>query len=147
MATVYDQRRAAPAQAKASSDVAALLARVLLVALFLVSGLDKITGFADTVSYIAAHRLPFATLGALIAVAVELGGGLLALVGWKARWAALILAIYTVVAGFLFHAYWADADPAARMGDFINFWKNISIAGGLLMMFAFGPGRFSVDRR
>jgi SURF4 family protein len=58
----------------------------------------------------------------------------------------LASAVFTVVAGVLFHAYWADADAAARMGDFINFWKNLSIAGGFLMVFAFGPGRYSVDR-
>ncbi len=57
------------------------------------------------------------------------------------------VAIFTVVAGIFFHAYWADADAAARMGNYINFWKNISIAGGFLMVFAFGPGRYSVDRR
>jgi putative oxidoreductase len=146
MATVY-QPDAAPAETKASNDVVALLARVLLVALFLLSGPGKITGFAGTASYIAAHNVPLPALGVVIAIAVEIGGGLLVLAGWKARWAALIVAIFTVVAGVLFHAYWADADPAARMGNFINFWKNISIAGGFLMVFAFGPGRFSVDGR
>jgi len=118
----------------------------LLVSVFLMSGFGKITGFAGTASYIAAHGLPFPALGVLIAIAVEVGAGLLVLIGWKARWAALAIAIFTVAAGVLFHAFWADAEPAARMGNFGNFWKNISIAGGFLMVFAFGPGRYSIDR-
>ena len=57
----------------------------------------------------------------------------------------LMIAIYTIAAGLLFHAYWNDA-PANRMDDYINFWKNVSIAGGFLMIFAFGPGRYSIGR-
>ena len=147
MATPYAQRDAVLLDTSASRDVAALIARVLLVALFVQSGYGKISGFAGTASYIAAHGLPLPELGAVIAIAVELGAGLLVLIGWQARWAGLIVAIFTVVAGIFFHAYWADADAAARMGNYINFWKNISIAGGFLMVFAFGPGRYSVDRR
>ncbi len=147
MATPYAQRDAIVLDASASRDIAALIARVLLVALFVQSGYSKIGGFAGTASYIAAHGLPLPALGAVIAIAVELGAGLLVLIGWQARWAGLIVAIFTVVAGIFFHAYWADADAAARMGNYINFWKNISIAGGFLMVFAFGPGRYSVERR
>jgi len=128
------------------ADAVALVARVLLVALFLLSGFGKIGGFAGTASYIASKGLPLPELGALIAIVVELGGGLLLLSGWKARPVALILAIFSVIAAVFFHAYWGDPDPAARMSDFINFWKNISIAGGFLMVFAFGPGRYSVGR-
>jgi putative oxidoreductase len=146
LATPYAQRDAALPVHAASHDSVALLARVLLVALFLLSGFGKTSGFAGTVSYVAAHGLPFPELGALIAIAVELGGGLLVLIGWKARWAAAIVAVFSVVAAIFFHPYWAETDPAARMGDFINFWKNVSIAGGFLMVFAFGPGRYSVDR-
>jgi len=127
-------------------DSVALIGRILLVSVFLMSGFGKITGFAGTASYIAAHGLPFPALGVLIAIAVEVGAGLLVLIGWKARWAALAIAIFSVAAGVLFHAFWADAEPAARMGNFGNFWKNISIAGGFLMVFAFGPGRYSIDR-
>ena len=128
------------------ADAVALVARVLLVALFLLSGFSKIGGFAGTASYIASKGLPLPELGAGIAIVVELGGGLLLLSGWKARPVALILAVFSVIAAVFFHAYWGDRDPAARMSDFINFWKNISIAGGFLMVFAFGPGRYSVGR-
>jgi len=127
-------------------DSVALVARVLLVALFLLSGFGKLVGFTGTALYIGAHGLPFPKLGVVIALVVELGAALLVLVGWKARWSALALAVFAVAAGVLFHAYWADTDAAAHMSNFINFWKNISIAGGFLMVFAFGPGRYSVDR-
>src|SRR5258705_13959020 len=76
-------------------DLAALVARVLLVLLFLLSGVGKVMAFDGTVSYIASHSLPFPALETVIGVAVELGAGLLLLVGWKTRWAALILAIFT----------------------------------------------------
>jgi len=147
MATPYAQRDVTFVEASSSRDAFALIARVLLAAIFLMSGFGKITDFAGTASYIAAHSLPFPAVSALLAIVVEIGGGLMLLIGWKARWASLIVAFYSVVAGILFHAYWTDADSAARMGDYINFWKNLSIAGGFLMVFAFGPGRYSVDRR
>lgn len=126
-------------------DTLALAARVLLTAIFVMSGVTKITNFAGTAAYIASKGLPLPELCAAIAIAVELGAGLLVLFGWKTRWAALVIAIFAVVVGVLFHAYWTDV-PAARMSDYINFWKNISIAGGFLMVFAFGPGRYSLDR-
>ena len=126
-------------------DTLALVARVLLAAIFVMSGVAKITGFAGTAAYIASKGLPLPEICAAIAIAVELGAGLLVLFGWQTRWAALVIAIFAVVAGVLFHAYWTDV-PADRMGNYINFWKNISIAGGFLMVFAFGPGRYSLDR-
>ena len=146
MATSSDQSYPVLVAGATSRDIAALIGRVLLVALFLLSGFGKISDFAGTAAYIGSKGLPLPAVGAAIAIVMEVGVGLLVLVGWKARAAALALAVFTVVAGVLFHAYWADADAAARMGDFINFWKNVSIAGGFLMVSAFGPGRYSVDR-
>jgi putative oxidoreductase len=145
MATSYAQRDVGVFDASGTRDIVAVVARVLLVAIFLMSGFGKITGFAGTVSYIASKGLPLPELGAAIGIAVEIGAGLLVLIGWKARWAALVIAIFSVAAGLLFHTYWTDA-PADCMGDYFNFWKNISIGGGFLMVFAFGPGCYSVDR-
>lgn len=124
---------------------AALVGRILLALIFITSGFGKLTGFDGTVGYIASKGLPLPQLGAILAIVVELGGGLLLAIGFKARWAALAIAIFTLAAGFLFHDFW-NADAAAKMGQSINFWKNISIAGGMLMVFAFGPGRYSVDK-
>lgn len=124
----------------------ALLGRILLAVLFIMSGLNKITGFEGTVGYIASKGLPLAPLGAVIAIVCEFGGGLLVLVGLQTRLAALVLAVFTIAAGVFFHNYWAV--PADQMQNvFIHFWKNVSIAGGFLMLAAFGPGSISVDAR
>ena len=127
-------------------NAVALVARILLALIFITSGFGKITGFENTVGYIASKHLPLPEIGAIIAIACELGGGILLLVGFKARWAGLVLAIFTLAAGIIFHNYWA-VDAAQRMGQEINFWKNISMTGGLLMVYAFGSGRYSVDKR
>lgn len=124
---------------------AALVGRVLLALIFITSGFGKITGFEGTVGYIASKGLPLPQIGVIIAIVVELGGGLLLAIGYKARWAALALAIFTLAAGILFHNYWA-VEAAQKMDQQINFWKNISITGGMLLAFAFGPGRYSVDK-
>jgi len=128
------------------NDAVALVGRILLAAIFIKSGFGKITGFEGTVGYIASKGLPLPQIGAIVAILVELGGGILLAVGFKARWAALAMAIFTLAAGIIFHNYWA-VDAAQRMGQEINFWKNISMTGGLLMVYAFGPGRYSVDKR
>jgi putative oxidoreductase len=124
---------------------AAVVGRVLLAVIFLLSGFGKVTGFQGTVGYIASKGLPLPQVGAAIAIVAELGGGVLLAIGYKARWAALALAIFTVAAGILFHNFWA-ADAAQAMNQQIHFMKNLSIAGGMLMVFAFGPGRYSVDK-
>ncbi len=124
---------------------AALVGRLLLAFIFIKSGFGKITGFEGTVGYIASKGLPLPQIGAIVAILVELGGGILLAIGFKARWAALAIAIFTLVAGILFHDYWA-AEAAQRMAQEINFWKNVAISGGALAFFAFGPGRYSVDK-
>lgn len=126
-------------------DSAALAGRILLAAIFIMSGWNKIGGFEGTAGYIASKGLPLPQVGAAIAIVVELIGGLLILLGYRTRWVAIVMAIFTLAAGILFHAFWLDA-PAARMANYINFWKNVSIAGGFLLLVAFGPGRLSLDR-
>ena len=127
-------------------NTAALVGRILLVLMFLTSGFGKLTGFEGTVGYIASKHLPLPQVAAIIAVLCELGGGILLLVGFKARWAGLVLAIFTLAAGLLFHDYWNLTDAAQIAANKINFWKNVAISGGMLMVFAFGPGRYSVDK-
>lgn len=135
----------APYARSTAHDIAALVGRLLLAAIFIKSGFGKITGFEGTVGYIASKGLPLPQVGAILAIVVELGGGILLAVGFKARWAALALAIFTFVAGIFFHNYWA-VEAAQRMGQEINFWKNVAITGGALAFFAFGAGRYSVDK-
>ena len=87
-----------------------------------------------------------ASVIAVLTIVVELGGGLAVAFGFLTRWAALALAAFSVLAVFIFHAYWAfPADQV--MGQQINFWKNISIAGGFLVLAAFGAGAISIDAK
>jgi putative oxidoreductase len=126
-------------------DAMALLGRLLIAYYFVPEGWSKITGFAGTVAYIAGKGVPLPEVCAAIAIAAELGLGLMLLFGFKARWAALALAVYVAVITPIFHNYWAL--PAAQvMMQKISFGKNLAIIGGLLAFAAFGAGRFSFDR-
>jgi len=129
-----------------TQDGLALLGRIFLAALFIPAGFGKIAGFAGTAGYIASVGLPLPQVGAAIAIVVELGLGILLLVGFKTRLAALLIALFTLAAALFFHNYWSM--PADKvMINQLMFWKNIAIAGGLLAFTAFGPGRFSIDRK
>lgn len=134
------------ATANPTQSLAALIGRVLIVLLYIPSGWGKLVGFAGTVGYIQSKGVPLPEVCAAIAVAAELGLGLLILIGWQARWAALGLAIFTLVITPIFHGYWAVPEAQVMMQK-LNFWKNLSIAGGLLVLYAFGPGAYSVDGR
>ena len=124
----------------------ALLARLLMVALFLPAGINKIGGFEGTAGYIASVGLPFPTLGAAIAVVVEIVAPLLLLVGLQTRWAALVLAVFTLAASVFFHNFWAMPAEQQFMQQ-LMFMKNIGVVGGLLAIAAFGAGAFSLDAR
>jgi len=118
----------------------------MLAAMFLFYGIQKFTGLDGTAGYIASVGLPMPTLLALGSGTVEVLGSLLLIVGWQARWAALALAAFTLVASVLFHAFWAvPADQ--QMVPQLLFMKNIAAIGGLLMVYAFGPGSLSLDAR
>jgi putative oxidoreductase len=130
----------------ALTDWAALAGRVLLAALFLWSGYGKLVYMDGNVAYMQAYGLPAAGLLIWAALAVELVGGVMLLAGWKARWAAAVLGLFTLVAAVLFHAYWnAPADQALNAQ--IHFMKNVAIVGALLGVLAHGSGRFAVDRK
>ena len=124
----------------------ALLGRLLLALMFITSGFGKIGGFEGTAGYIASKGLPMASVVAALTILVELGGGLAVAVGFLTRWAALALAAFAVLAALIFHTYWA-VPPEQVMMQQINFWKNISIAGGFLVLAAFGPGAISIDAK
>ena len=124
----------------------ALAARVLLASLFLVSGFDKIGAFAGTAGYIGSKGLPMPEVLAAATIALEVLGGLLLVIGFQARWVAFAFAAFTLVATFLFHSYWTMPE-AQQFVQKLMFLKNLAIAGGLLMVVAYGPGRWSVDKR
>jgi putative oxidoreductase len=122
-----------------------LMGRVLLALMFVPSGFSKVTNFDGTVGYIAAKGLPLPPVLAGGTIALEIVAGLALLLGFKARWAALALAVFAVLAALFFHNFWTM--PAAeQMAQSIAFYKNLAITGGLLFVAAYGPGQVSVDR-
>jgi putative oxidoreductase len=130
-----------------AKDGLILLGRALIAYLFIPGGWEKLTGFSDTVGYIAAQGVPLPEVAAAIAVGAELGLGLLLLFGLKERWAALGLAIFVAVITPIFHGYWHAPDAARMMQQKINFDKNLAVIGGLLVLTAVGAGRWSLDGR
>src|SRR3546814_20522795 len=106
-----------------------LTARVLLVVLFVKLGLAKAVAFAETSAYMASTDLPVPSLMSLIAVAIELGVGLAIAIGFYTRPLALLLGIYTLIAAIIGHPYW-HMSGELQYESMINFYKNISIAGG-----------------
>jgi putative oxidoreductase len=128
------------------SNALLLAARVLMVALFLPAGISKLTGFAGTVGDISSVGLPLPTLAAALALVVEIVGGLALLAGFGTRIAAVVLAVFTLVASVFFHAYWAAPADQAFVAQLL-FFKNIAVVGGLLAMAASGAGGWSLDAR
>jgi putative oxidoreductase len=126
---------------QSSSDILALTGRVLIAAIFILSGASKLADPAGTIGYIASAGLPLPQLAFAGAAAVELLGGLALVVGYRTRLVALALAIFSIVAALGFHAALADQN------QFIHFFKNVAMAGGLLQVVAFGGGRLSLDAR
>jgi len=127
-------------QLKAQSDLILLIARVFLSSVMIVYGYFKLTGFAGATAYMGKLGLPAPALFATLAVIFELGGGILLLVGYQTRLVAVGLAVYVVVAALIAHRNFGDGNQLA------HFWKNMSIAGGMLAFVGAGAGAYSVDR-
>ncbi len=114
-----------------------LIARIFLGHIFLLAGINKISGYAGTQGYMDSMGVPGALLP--LVILLEIGAGLAIIIGWKTRWSALALAVFTLVAGALFHN---------KIGDqmqMIMLMKNIAIAGGLLLLTVHGAGAYSMD--
>lgn len=122
----------------------ALLGRILLAWLFIPAGFGKIAGFSGAVGYAASAGLPLPEVGVAVGLLIELVGGILLLIGFMTRPAALALALFTLVASFIFHAYWSLPAEQTMMQQLL-FNKNIAVVGGLLAFAAFGAGAWSVD--
>ena len=130
---------------KVSNEVI-LLARILLVVLFVLFGWSKLTDFSGTVGYMASLSLPVPTLAAAVVVLMEFFVGLAIVLGFCTRPLALLLALYTLGTALIGHHYWT-MEGADRMANMINFYKNVSIVGGLLLLCVTGPGKYSIERR
>ena len=119
----------------------AAFGRLLIAVLFLLSGFGKIAAPAMTQGYIASVGLPAPLQGLVIAIAVEVGGGVLLVLGYQTRIVALVMAAFTIATALAFHNDFSDQNV---MGHFL---KNIAVTGGLLQIVAFGAGSFSIDGR
>lgn len=126
------------------SDVTLLVARLGAGAIFLLSSVGKLAAWNATAAYAGSKGVPTFLLAA--ATALELLGGLSVLTGWKARWGAVALVVFLVPVTLVFHDFWAYQGAEAQL-QMVQFLKNVGIGGGLLALFAAGPGALSVDAR
>jgi putative oxidoreductase len=131
---------------KLTEQFGPLAGRVLMAYIFVLSGTGKIGNFAGTAGYMASKGMPFAEALLVGAIAVELVGGIMLIVGWQARWAAAAIFLFMIPTTLIFHAYWA-VDPEQVRAQTIQFNKNLAIMGGMLYLVAFGAGPLSLDRR
>ncbi len=118
-----------------------LIGRILVATIFIMSGLSKLGTPAASQGYIAAMGMPLPLLAYLGSIAIELGGGLLLLAGYRTRLVAGLLAAFCVVTAFIFHHALGDQN------QMIHFLKNFAMAGGLLQFVAYGAGRIALDNR
>ena len=123
-----------------------LAARVLLALMFILAGFAKLGGLEGTAGYIASAGLPLPGVLAVATGLLEVIGGIALAIGFQARIAALVLALFTLLATFLFHNFWAVPADQAYVQQ-LMFMKNLAVAGGLLFVFASGTGAVSVDAR
>jgi putative oxidoreductase len=122
-------------------DHAALIGRLFYSSLFILYGYFKLTGLAGTTAYMTKQGLPAPAVSAILAAVIELGGGLLMLIGYQTRLVALGLGVYVLIAALIAHTNFADGNQMS------HFMKNMAIVGGSLAFVAFGAGAYSLDGR
>jgi putative oxidoreductase len=148
MATTYSMIPTTGQDVRAAAgvnDAFLLIGRILIALIFVASGAEKFMGLAETTSQIASKGLPMPNILAIATATLELGGGLLVIIGWQTRLIALALAVFTAVAAYFFHDFWHYPPGAEHTNNMIHFMKNVSIIGGFLMLTAAGAGRYSLD--
>lgn len=121
------------------TSMVALAGRLLISPIFLMSGIGKITGAETYLGYISAFGMPFPVVALLSAIAIEILGGLALIIGYQTRIIGLGLAVFSLITALVFHIDFTDQN------QFLHFWKNTAMAGGLLQLAAFGAGIFSLD--
>ena len=131
----------AGASTASNSSTTILLGRILLAAIFLLSGFGKLTAIAGTAGYFGAMGLPVPTVTAIVVGLIELVGGIAILVGFQTRITAWVLAIFTIATALVAHTGWADQN------QMIHFLKNVAITGGFLLLASSGPGAYSIDAK
>ena len=123
------------------NSIIVLVGRILLAAIFILAGFGKLTDISGTAGYFGMYNLPAPSVLAVLAGLVELVGGIAVLVGFQTRIAAFGLAVFCVLSALIAHMDWAD------LNQLIHFQKNLAIAGGFLVLGAYGAGALSVDAR
>lgn len=121
-----------------------ILGRMLFAALFIPAGVHKIIGFSSVSGYMASKGLPMVDVLLVLTIIIELGGGLMLLLGWHARLAALTIALFLIPVTVIFHSYWNIEDAQQMMTQQRMFMKNMAIIGGLLCITGLGSGKFSL---
>ncbi|MEP6655635.1 MAG: DoxX family protein [Betaproteobacteria bacterium] len=129
-----------------SQDLIALIGRIAVAILFVTSGWGKMMDFGGTAGFIASNGIPLPQVATAITIVEELGLGLAIALGWQTRYAAAVIALWLIPTTFLFHNFWSAPADQVMMQQ-INFMKNVSIFGAMLLLMAFGPGRYSLDGR
>jgi len=128
-------------------NFAALGGRLLLAAIFVISGINKLSDFSGTAAFMSSAGLPAAEFLLVLTILIEVAGGLMIVLGWYSRQLALMLFLFMIPVTAVFHNPWAAGDPAQVQQQMIHFLKNLAIMGGLLHLSAFGPGHFSIEAR
>jgi len=123
-----------------------LAARILIASLFLVFGVRTIRAFEPSVASFARLGFPVPTAMTVLSIAIQLAAGMLLVLGWKTRPAAWALVLYVIIATGAAHRFW-EFDAGQHLAHLTNFYKNLAIMGGLMLLGITGPGALSVDRR
>ncbi len=131
--------------AAGNQDVILLAGRIALGAIFVKSGLQKLMALGAFAASLAGRGVPQSMTWAVIGATVEFVGGIMIITGLKARYASLLMILFVIVATGISHRYWEFTEAAARRAQESQFFKNLSIIGGFVLLFATGAGRFSLD--
>lgn len=120
------------------------IGRILIAALFLPAGIAKLTAFDGSVNYFASIGIAMPAIAVVATIIVEIFGSLLLVIGYKTRIIAIGLAIFTLIASVIGHAYWSAPAEQAYVAQLL-FYKNIAIIGGLIILATSGAGSISID--
>ncbi|AGH84955.1 DoxX family protein [Ralstonia pseudosolanacearum] len=126
-------------------DELILLGRVLMMLLFLISGWGKLTGFSATVGYMGTVGAPMPMLAAIVAVLMEFGVGIALLIGFWTRPLALLMALFVLGTALIAHTYW-NVEGAMQTANMVQFYKNLSIMGGLILLSVTGAGKYALQK-
>jgi putative oxidoreductase len=127
-------------------DFLILVARVMIGLIYVLSGWGKVSGLDSFILSLERRNVPAATVLGYVGAATEFFGGVAIMLGLGTRYAALAIFIFTIMATIIGHRYWEAADPAFRRTQQTQLLKNVTMMGGLILLFITGGGRFSLDR-